>query len=98
MKYKINDFGTFKGKKIKYMLFGKPLDFDKSNLSKLINENFSLIKTYKKPFSTVYYLENKKDGLYAVAYQHYARITDNKNDAIQILKDVTDITNLYHLV
>lgn len=86
-------------KKIKYMLFGEPLDFDKTNLGKLIdNENFSLIETFKRPFLTVYYLENKKDGLYAVAYQHYAKITDNKDDAIQILKDATDITDLYHLV
>lgn len=99
MEYKLNDCGTFSGKKISYMLFGKPLDFDNSNLNKLIfDEGFKLIEMFKKPFSTVYYLYNKKDDLYAVAYRHYARITNNKEDAIQILRYATDITDLYHLV
>lgn len=99
MKYEVNDFGTFSGKKIKYMLFGNPMDFDNSNVNKLINdENFELVKTFKKPFSTIYYLYNRKDDLYAVAYRHYARITNNKDDAIQMLSYATDITDLYHLV
>jgi len=98
MEYKVNDFGTFSGKKINYMLFGKPMDFDNSNLNKLINEGFELIETFKKPFSTVYYLENKKDSLYAVAYRHFAKIINNKEDAIQILSYDADIADLYHLV
>jgi len=94
--FKINDYGTFFGEKIKYMLIGKPLE-NKDVLADFLEENSNFeFEEYKIPYSTVYYIYNDEKSLFGVAYKHYIRLTNDEKDAKIMLAYATDKRDLYN--
>lgn len=94
--FKINDYGTFFGEKIKYMLIGKPLE-NENVLADFLEENSNFeFEEYKIPFSTIYYIYNDEKSLFGVAYRHYIRLTNDEKDAKIMLAYATDKRDLYN--
>jgi len=94
--FKINDYGTFFGEKIKYMLIGKPSE-NKDVLADFLEENSNFeFEEYKIPYSTVYYIYNDEKSLFGVAYRHYIRLTNDEKDAKIMLAYATDKRDLYN--
>jgi len=94
--FKINDYGTFFGEKIKYMLIGKPSE-NKDVLADFLEENSNFeFEEYKIPYSTVYYIYNDEESLFGVAYRHYIRLTNDEKDAKIMLAYATDKRDLYN--
>jgi len=94
--FKINDYGTFFGEKIKYMLIGKPSE-NEDVLADFLEENSNFeFEEYKIPYSTVYYIYNDEKSLFGVAYRHYIRLTNDEKDAKIMLAYATDKRDLYN--
>lgn len=94
--FKINNYGTFFGEKIKYMLIGKPSE-NEDVLIDFLEENSNFeFKEYKIPYSIVYYIYNDEKSLFGVAYRHYIRLTNNEKDAQILLAYATDKRDLYN--
>lgn len=94
--FKINDYGTFFGEKIKYMLIGKPSE-NEDVLADFLEENSNFeFEEYKIPYSTVYYIYNDEKSLFGVAYKHYIRLTNDEKDAKIMLAYATDKRDLYN--
>lgn len=94
--FKINDYGTFFGEKIKYMLIGKPSE-NEDVLADFLEENSNFeFEEYKIPYSTVYYIYNDEKSLFGVAYRHYIRLTNDEKDAKIMLAYATNKRDLYN--
>lgn len=94
MNYIENDYTIINGKRINFMLIGKPLE-NKNVLAEFLAENVGFeVKSFKMPFATVYYVFNEKENLYGAGYRHYIKLSNNKENAIKLLNYMTDKSDL----